>query len=115
MRNEILNEIKLVVSELEGHSFIPNEYSNSLKNIKLFFFNKQFIVEDDILFDVDFSKEYGVSLTSKLFNRNMTFREYVYNLIQKLEIEFACNFKLKSTSAKHYFIWEQKLIKNQKK
>jgi hypothetical protein len=114
VRNEILNEIKLVVSELDGHAFTPNGYSKSTNNVRLFFFNKKIIVEDEIFFDVDFTKEYGVSLNSKLLNKGMTFREYVYNLIQKLEYEFTCNFKLKSTTAKHYFIWEQKVLKNKK-
>ncbi len=114
MRNELLNEIKLVVSELDGHFFSPKGRSNSLNYIRLFFFNNQVIIEDEILFDVDFSKEYGVSLTSKLFNWDMSFKEYVYNLIQRLECEFSRNYKLKSTTAKHFFIWEQKLLKNQK-
>ena len=115
MRNELLNEIELVVSELDGHYCAPNRYSNPFNKIRIFFFKNQEFVVDEIVFDIDFSKEYGVSLSSKLFKRKMSLKEYVYNLIQELEYKFSHNFKLKSTTAKHYFIWERTVLKKNHK
>ena len=44
----------------------------------------------------------------------MSFNEYVYNLVQKLEMDFCCYVKLKPTTAKYFFQWEKQLLKIKK-
>lgn len=114
MKNEILNELKLIICELDGHLFSHQNPSKSINNVRLIFLNKQVIVEDELFFLVDFTMSYGISFSSKLFNKNMSFNEYVYNLVQKLEMDFCCYINLKPTTAKHFFQWEKQLLKIKK-
>jgi hypothetical protein len=114
VKNEILNELKLIICELDGHLFSHQNPSKSINNVRLIFLNKQVIVEDELFFLVDFTMSYGISFSSKLFNKNMSFNEYVYNLVQKLEMDFCCYINLKPTTAKHFFQWEKQLLKIKK-